>query len=163
MSILQWIVNVGAAFLIIGIAYSQFFKGKSKGEAEILSSSEETKKFWKDQAQDYKTMMEERERVNVARADALTKQINELTKEVGELKGRLISEQTMRERLEQIFQNRDPETQKFMELMIQSSKDQAEAHKEMIRVLGEIHSMATEEKQRDFHVTATVSKSDNNK
>jgi hypothetical protein len=44
-----------------------------------------------------------------------------------------------------------------MEYMVQAVKDQAESHKEIARVLSEIHSM-TIEGNKDLKINATISK-----
>jgi len=100
--------------------------------------------FWKEQADGYKLMMVEKDRVN-------DEKFQVLHKEIGELNGRLNAEQALNERLEKIFQNRNPEMDSFMKGMVDSMG-------QIGRVLSEIHTMTKAEHERDFQISATVTK-----
>lgn len=131
----------------IGFLLSRFSKGRSEEKIDVISSADQLTSFWKEQVDGYKTVVAE-----------LTEKIRVLTGEIGELRGQLQSEKKQTEMLERIFQNRDPETKKFMEHVMQSIKDQAQVNGEIVRILKEIHNMSKAEHERDFKVEATVTK-----
>lgn len=121
---------------LLGVAWSQFNKGNRTEKNEVVNSADTIADFWKKQADDYKEMMKVKD-------DKNSTLINELTRKVGELTGQLTAEKAQNERYEKIFQGRNPEMDTFMKFMIQASKDQSESTREIVRVLGEIHSMAS--------------------
>lgn len=141
-----------------GYLWSQAKKGSRVEKSEVISSAEGSKVFWKEQSEDYKEMMRVKDEKNDATVKELTIQINALTREVGELRGQLNAEKTQNEKLEKIFQGRSPEMEEFMKFMIQATKDQAESHKKIVEVLEKVHTFAEMEHDRDFKITATVSK-----
>ncbi len=143
----------GIGILSGGIGYliSTFRKGSAEQKSDVISSSEQLSSFWKEQADGYKLMMAEKDRV-------YTDKLEKLTVEVGQIRGQLIEKEKQSAIYLEILQNRDPETKKFMELMIQAVKDQAESHSGIMKTLSEVHTMASMQHERDFKVTATVSK-----
>lgn len=136
----------------IGYLRSQYRKGGKEEKSEILTSSNEIVNFWKTTAENYQTILATKE-------TAWNEKFQDLTKQVGELRGQLTAEKNQNERLEKIFQNRDPETQEFMKYMIKASANHDESHKEIMRVLGEIHTYAKQEHDREIHVEAQITKS----
>ncbi len=131
----------------IGFLFSKFQKGNKEDKADALTSADQLTNFWKEQVEGFKLIIADQ-----------TEKIRILTGEVGELRGQLVAEKKQNEMAREILQNRDPETKRFMEHMVQSIKDHSETHKEIIRILGEIHSMSIAEHDRDFKVTANVTK-----
>lgn len=152
------IIQTGAA-IFIGLGLFFFgggylisrYKGGSKEEKaesrDLVSSNEQIKQFYKEQNEDYKQIIKEQ-----------NLKIEGLTKEVGEIQGQLRAEKRQNDELKLIFQNRNPEMEEFMKFMVQATKDQAGTQKEMVRILGEIHTMSKAEHDRDFKVEATVTK-----
>lgn len=132
--VLSSLASIGILAGGMGYLISSFRGGSNKLTA-----------FWKDQADGYKLMIAEKDRTNDDKFQALHK-------EIGELRGQLNAEQALNERLEKIFQNRNPEMDNFM-------KSMSENMVEVSRVLKEIHTMSKMEHERDFKVEATVSRS----
>jgi hypothetical protein len=158
--ILTFVGILGALGLFaggIGFLWTKIRGGSKEAKTEstdLLTSNDQIKQFYKEQNDDLKEINK-----------VLGEKVDALTREVGEIRGQLIAEKTQNERLEKIFQNRDPETKQFMEFMMQAvkdqsqvAKDQSESHKEIVRVLGEIHTMSKMEHERDFSISATVTK-----
>lgn len=144
------LIGLGSFFFGGGYLLSRW-KGGTKEEQEesrdLISSNDQIKEFYKNQNDDLKKINTE-----------LSNKIEILTREVGEIRGQLTAEIRQKEEYLKILQNRDPETKKFMEHMIKAVADQAETHREIVRVLGEIHTMSKAEHDRDFKVEATVTK-----
>lgn len=149
--ILGSIASLGIIAGGIGYLINTFRKGSKIERSDILSSAEQLAKFWQEQAQGYKTMMEEKDA-------KYTEKINTLTREVGELKGQLNAETNQKKEYLAILQNRDPETKKFYEYVMKAIENQETVNSEMIRVLKEIHTMTTEERNREMHVEGTIIK-----
>lgn len=143
--------GLGVLFFGGGYLISKWRSGTKEEEAEsrdLISSNDQIKQFYKDQNDDLKAINK-----------ALSDKVEMLTREVGEIKGQLNAETKVKEEYLAILRGRDPETKKFMELMVQSVKDQAESQKEIIRVLSEIHSYAKQEHEREVHIEAQITKS----
>lgn len=121
-------------------------------------------KFWKEQVDGYKSM--------IAEKDARTSsQINDLSRQVGELRGQLNEKTNQAKEYLEILQNRNPEMQKFMETLTavaqqsqQFMKENVVFQKEQAGIMEEIRaSMANintrlEAVDKDFKIEATVSK-----
>lgn len=135
----------------IGYLISQFKTGTRQANNDIVSSSNEIITFYKTENDNLKIIMTEKDKSN-------DEKFRQLTAEIGELRGQLNSEKANNERLEKIFQNRDPDTQKFQESMIQFVNDQSAVHVKIVQVLSEIHSLAIDEHNRDFKLTTTIEK-----
>ncbi len=146
-------VLVGTGLFIGGVGYfiSAFKKGGRQEKTDVVSSAEQLTQFWKDQAEGYKIMGEKKEQ-------EWNDKFQTLSREVGELRGQLTAEKTQNERLEKIFQNRDPETQEFMKVMLAFAENQNKTNVEIVRVLGEIHVMTKAEHEREFNISAHVTK-----
>lgn len=127
-----------------GVAVAQFRKGGRMEASELI-------KFYQAEAAGYKEMAEKTRREYTDKHEGLIKDIAGMKAELG-------AERKLREQYESILKDRNPETIKFMEFMIQATKDQSESNKEIARVLGEIHTYAKAEHDRDFKVTSTISK-----
>lgn len=135
-----------------GYLLSKWRTGSKEEQAEgrdLISSNDQIKQFYKEQNDDLKNIN-----------NALGEKVEALTREVGEIRGQLNAEVRQKEAYLKILENRDPETKKFMELMTNAVKDQQIVNKEIVRILSEIHSMSTDEHNRDFKVTATVTKTE---
>lgn len=155
-------IALGFGGLGVGASGLGYFWGKIKGGAkeakaestELVSSEQQIKEFYKKQNEDLQVIIAEQ-----------TKQINELSREVGEIKGQLNAETAQKKEFLAILQGRDPQTQKFMEFMTQCMKDQTESHTKIVdklmengKMILEIHKMTKDEHERDFKVEATVTK-----
>lgn len=152
------ITSLGVLAAGIGYLMGTARKKERDEKTEVVSSADQVSMFWKDQANEYKEMMKIRDEKNDGKVKDLTSEVNLLTKEVGELRGQLNAEKTQNERYEKIFQGRSPEQEEFMKFMIQATKDQAESHKGIMEVLNKVYKFAEMEHDRDFTVTAKVTK-----
>ncbi len=126
------------------VAFAQLKKGNRVESSDIV-------KFYKDKMEEYKEMSD------TLRKDYTAKH-EQLIKEVAEVRGELNAEKKLREQYEAILKDKNPETENFMKYMVQATKDQSESHREIVRVLSEIHAMSKAEHDRDFVVNATVTK-----
>lgn len=141
----------GAGYLL------QSYKGGSKKEKnEIVSSADQVSTFWKEQAEGYKAMAE-KEKENAALKDAeWNKKFTELSREVGEINGKLAEKEKQASMYLDILNNRDPEMKKFMELMVKAATDQSKVNAETVRILGEIHTLITDEQAKQTKIVSTV-------
>lgn len=114
---------------------------------DLIRDNDAIKQFYKEQNDDLKEINK-----------VLGLKVESLIREVGELKGQLNAEMAQRKEYQLILENRDPETKKFMDHMVQSIRDHSETHKEIIRVLSEIHAMTKAEYRKDFTVESTITK-----
>lgn len=151
---LLWVLgslgSLGVLLGGMGYLVSKWKGGTKEEEAEskdLISSNDQIKEFYKNQNEDLKKIISEQ-----------NGKIETLTREVGEVRGQLTAQSKQAAEYLAILQGKDDGTKKFMELMVQAVKDQAENQKEMIRVLGEIHAMAQAEHDRDFKIESVVTK-----
>ena len=142
---LQFIITGCAIAGFIGIAFAQFSRSKRSESGEIIE-------FYKQQATEYKSILE------VTRKEYIAKH-EELLSQVGVLRGELNTEKKLREQYEAILKDKNPETEQFMKLMVSATHDQGEINKEVVGILKEIHAMSKAEHGRDFNIHATVTKS----
>lgn len=150
---LVFLVLGGLSFVAIAIAvvYRLVTKDNRQEKSEIINSAEEGTNFWKDQ---YKELKE----INAIRDEKNADLINTLTEKVGILTGQLKTEKEQTDRLEKIFQNRNPEMEKFMQYMVTSSEEQTKINKGIVDTLEDIHAMVKEERDRELKVTSTIIK-----
>ncbi len=141
---LQYLLTGASLGTAFGVAFAYFKRGSRNETGEIVD-------FYKKQATDYKEMLE------VTRKE-YTQKHEDLLAQVGALRGELNTEKRLREQYEAILKDKNPETEAFMKLMVQSVKDQSEVNKEIVGVLKEIHAMSKAEHERDFNISATVTK-----
>ncbi len=149
--IVSSIASLGVLAGGIGYLVSSFKKGSKKEKDDVISSAETLTKFWQEQAEGYKLMNSQREA-------EWNDKFQAMSREIGELRGELNAESKQKKEYLDILQNRDPESKKFMEMMINAAEKQSEVNKEVVRVLGEIHAMTKEEHDREVHIEATVTK-----
>lgn len=150
--ILSSLAGLGLFFFGGGYLISKFKNGSKEEEAEsvdLIKSNDTIKAFYKEQNEDLKTINKE-----------LGAKVELLTREVGEIKGQLNAETKAKEEYLAILRGRDPETKKFMELLVQAVKDQQEANAGILETLAEIHRMVKADHEKEIHIDATVSKSD---
>ncbi len=134
----------------IGYLYSKLKSGAKEARAEstdLVTSNDQIKQFYKEQNEDLKNINK-----------VLSDKVETLTREVGEIRGQLNAETRQKEEYLLILKDKNPETKQFMEYMVQAVKDQTTVNTEIVRILGEIHAMAKAEHERDFKITATVTK-----
>lgn len=148
-------IGIGTLAGGIGLLFNMFKKKPRDENNEIITSATNQMEFWKKQHEEEKEIGKIKEEKYTTRVDEITKdftsQINLLSREVGELKGQLNAEKAQNERLEKIFQNRDPETQKFMEYMVKAMENQD-------KMLNEIYKLTKSEQDRELKVTSTIVK-----
>lgn len=142
----------------IGYLLSKVNKGSREEKSDVISSADQLAGFWKEQVEGFRAVIAELTAKIEKQKDDHNAEMKKVLTELGEVRGRLGAETKAKEEYLAILQNRDPETKEFMKFMVKSVEDQGETHKELIRILGEIHTMAKAEHERDFKVTATVSK-----
>lgn len=147
MLVVGSIASLGIIFGGAGYLLSVFRGGTKQEKSEIIQDSSQIIEFYKEQIHGFKEIV-----------DSQNNKISGLTSENGEMKGKLGAAQAQLDKLELIFQNRNPEMEEFMKFMIQATEQQATSHKEMIRILGEIHIMAMDEKKKVTQISTTVQK-----
>lgn len=159
---LQYIIAFGVLGLSAGNFFTGFGKGSRGGSGELIE-------FYKKEAADYKDMSAKKDIKHAEEIKAITADFNgkyhDLTQKFGELQGQYNAEKGMRERAEEILKDKNPETKAFMELVIKSCEDQGKVNEavtkamtKMGEILGEIHTMAKAEHDRDIQITSTISK-----
>ncbi len=161
-------LKIGAVMGTLGLFFGglgyviQKYKGGSKEEkaenADLISSNDQIKQFYKEQNDELKDIIKAKDTAFAQREIEWNGKFNALTKEVGELKGQLTAENKQKEQYLAILQNRDPETKQFNEYMIKAVENQTEANRQIVKLLGEIHTMTKDEHDRDFQVTSIVTK-----
>lgn len=145
--ILESLATLGIVVGGIGFFISSF----KKGNREFLSSSAEMVEFYKTENANLKSIMADKDKSN-------DEKFQQLNKELGEIRGQLIEKDKQNKQYLDILQNRDPDTQKFQELLVKSASDQNEINKQVVEILQEIQKYAILEHERDFLVTSTISK-----
>ncbi len=146
-------IVAGLVVLVGGIGYviHLFTKSTRDEKSEVMSSATQMTDFWQKQAEGYQKIMAEKDKSN-------DEKFQTMTKELGEIRGKLQAREEQIKEYIAIFQNRDPETKKFMDIMLEFVRNQTETNKEVARILGEIHKMETDEHDKEFKVEATVTK-----
>lgn len=166
LDIAKWVggslTALAAITALIGVAYAQFRKGSRDESNAVVTSADNISEFWHKQADEYKAMMAVKEESFQKQFSDSTeryqKQISELTEKVGVLTGKLANSTEYADKLEKIFQGRNPEMEAFMKFMVQSSneqgelmrqavKDATESHTQIITVLKDIHDMSASNHQ----------------
>lgn len=162
-TIITIITGLGLFAGSMAFVIDKFFTRQKTDKGEEINSADTLTKFWKDQAEQYKVVLGEKETAYLLKIEKITTDFNEkfqdLKERFGNLKGQYEAEKSQRERVESILKDRNPETEAFMKLMIQAIKDQSDSHTEMVKILKEIHTMSKAEHDRDFKVETTVTKS----
>jgi hypothetical protein len=151
------IASLGIVFGGAGYLVSVFRKGTKQEKSDIIQTSTQVTEFYKDQIQGFKDIVESQ-----------TEKIRQLTGEIGELRGQLTTEKSQNDRLEKIFQNRNPEMDTFIKAVMGDMKHHEEYHAKsmellgtMIKTLNEIYSISLANQdllKQDIHVETTVSK-----
>jgi len=148
---LQLILTIGGVVTFIallaggvGLAINAFRKRPRDEKNEVVNSANTIMEFWKNQAEQYKLIIDEKDRTH-------NEKITDLTRQVGELRGQLNAETSQKKEYLAILQNRDPETKKFMEHMVNATENQD-------KILAEIFKMVKDEHDRELKVTSTISK-----
>lgn len=152
---------LGSAGLLIGgtgYVISIFKKGSKQKDSDVLSSADQLSSFWKEQVEGFKTIIAELTSKLEKQKDDHNIEMKKLIDELGQVKGQLNAETKAKSEYLDILQNRDPETKKFMEYMIKAVENQSSINAEIVRVLGEIHSMTKAENERDLKIDATIHK-----
>ncbi len=139
-NIITWISLTG----FVGLAIAQI-------RTKTRSESGDIVKFYKDRMEDYKVIAETTRK-------EYTDKHEELLRKFGVLQGEFNTEKALRLQYETILKDKNPETETFMKLVTQAVTDQQEVNKEVVKILAEIHTMAKAEHERDFNITATVTK-----
>ncbi len=158
---LAFVGFVGALALLaggIGVLKGAFSKKQVEEKSDVISSADQQTKFWKEQVEGFRDIIKELTAKMDKQKDDHTVEMKKLLTEMGEVRGQLKAESAQKTEYLAILQNRDPETKKFMEYMVQAVKNQTDSQQAIIKLLGEIHTMAKAEHERDFNITATVTK-----
>ncbi len=158
IKIFTLIAAAGLAAGGLGFLIYSFQKKQIEAKTDVISSADTLTNFWKEQVEGFKEVIKELNLKLDKQKDEHNMEMKKLLTELGEVRGQLNAESKQKTECLTILQNRDPETKKFMEYMIQAVKDQTEAQAGMMKVLSEIHKMAKAEHDRDFNITATVSR-----
>lgn len=170
--------SIGSMGILVGGAgyFLQVWRSGSKKEkSEIVNSSNEIAGFWEKQANGYKTMMNEKEatlqKQLIEKDERTQKQINELTRQVGELRGQLNAKTEQASEYLAILQGKDETSKKFMETMLNVAKSSQKFmeenivfQKEQAGIMEEIRAFMSninthlEAPDKDLKIEATVSK-----
>lgn len=145
------IASIGILAGGIGYFVQSFRKGSRSEKSEVVSSSQEIINFWKSNSENLQIILDRKETEWNGKFQALTK-------ELGELKGQLNAEKAQNDRLEKIFQNRNPESDDFMKFMVEAARQQQAVNQDILRILQEIHSLSIEEHNREMKVETKISK-----
>lgn len=148
------ITSIGVLFWGAGYWKSQFSQGSKQENTEVVSSAQNLTEFWKEQAEGYKTMMTEKETRWSETSSAKEKEWNTkfeaLTREIGELSGRLTATEKQRSEYEAILKDRDPGTKTIL-------SDLAGSMKKIMDFMEKINThMETQEK--DMKIEGVISK-----
>lgn len=152
------IAGIGVLAGGFGYLMSVVKKGSRQKDAELMTNAEQIANFYKEQTDQYKIIVSEKEAQWAVKEGEWNKRFTDLSREVGLIKGQLVEKEKQAKEYLDILQNRDPETKKFYELVISAIDNQNKVNAEITRVLKEIHTMTTLEHERDLKVIATVSK-----
>lgn len=142
----------------IGFLISKFNKGKQEERTDVISSADQLASFWKEQVEGFKSVIKELTEKLEKQKDDHTVEMKKVLTELGEVRGQLTAESKQKGEYLAILQNRDPETKKFMEIMLKFVDTQSKTNSELARVLKDIHTMAKLEHDRGLEVTSTVTK-----
>ena len=84
----------------------------------MIAASETVQKFWQNQAENYKAMMDKKDEAHIAEIKSINtefhEKFNKISKEFGILQGQYNAEKEARQKAEEILKDRNPETAKFM-------------------------------------------------
>jgi septal ring factor EnvC (AmiA/AmiB activator) len=148
------LLGVGVFAGGVGYVVSAYMQGKKGQTASVVSSADQLTDFWKDQVDGFKAMVSEQ---NV--------KIQNLTNELNQVRGQLNSREKQIEELQATLNLRNPEMKQFMELMMQSVREQSESHTEIVRVLKDLHAMSSSnhlllqnEQEKELKIEGTVTK-----
>ena len=142
----------------VGFLVSKFNKGKSEERTDVISSADQLASFWKEQVDGFKEIIKELTAKLEKQKDDHTNEMKKVLTELGEVKGQLTAESKQKAEYLSILQNRNPEMQKFMEIMLKFVETQTKTNNELARVLKDIHSMAKQEHDKDFKIESTITK-----
>lgn len=126
--------------LIVGLGV--FTGGLGYFVSQWRTGSNSLTVFWKTQAEEYKSTMAEKDRIN-------GEKFEQLNAKIGSIEGQLKEKEKQNKEYLEILQNRDPATQEFQKNMINTME-------RITNVLSDIHSMTKAEHDRDFTATTTT-------
>ena len=130
----------------IGFLISRFNKGKVEEKSDVISSADQLSSFWKEQVDGFKEVIKELTAKLEKQKDDHTIEMKKVLTELGEVRGQLTAESKQKGEYLAILQNRDPETQKFMEIMLKFVENQTNTNNEISRVLESIHTSTVTKK-----------------
>lgn len=145
------LAGIGTLFGGIGFAIYSYRKSGRQERKDVTDTADVISEFWKNQADELKLILQTKDAEFQSQITALTKDFNEkiqeLTKQLGVLTGQLTAEKALNEKLEKIFQNRNPEMEGFMKYMVDATEKHSETHEAMLKVLADLHGMVDSRRQ----------------
>lgn len=142
--ILGSLASIGLTAGGLGYLISQFRGGTKRANTEIASSSTEIITFYKTENESLKMIMKEKDQSN-------DDKFQKLTSEIGEIRGQLIEKEKQNKQYLDIINNRGPETEQFQTAMLDGLS-------KLATVIGEIHTLAIQEHERELSITSTITK-----
>lgn len=109
-------IGLGTLIAGCGFAYAQFKTGGDKAKDDLIGTLKESLTVEKD-----KNTMLEQEKVSLI--DSHQKQINSLNEKFGKLQGLYEAAETSKKEYLAILQGRDPQNQKFMEVVLKQIEE----------------------------------------
>lgn len=128
----------------LGFLISQYRSGYRKTNTEVVSSSTEIITFYKTENQSLKDIMGEKDKSN-------DEKFRQLTSEIGEIRGQLIEKEKQNKQYLDIINNRGPETEQFQSTILDGLA-------KLATIIGEIHTLAIQEHERELSITSTITK-----
>lgn len=138
------LASIGLTAGGLGYLISQFRGGTKKANTEIASSSTEIITFYKTENESLKSIMGEKDKSN-------DEKFRQLTSEIGEIRGQLIEKEKQNKQYLDIINNRGPETEQFQTAMLDGLA-------KLATIIGEIHTLAIQEHERELSITSTITK-----
>lgn len=172
MTVKDIVEITGAAVLVLGTLFGgagfliwSYKKSGRQERKDVTETADTISNFWKNQAEELKGILQTKDVEFNTKITALTKdftdQITGLTEKVGILTGQLAAEKNQNERLEKIFQGRNPEMEAFMKYMVGSSEQHSKTHEAMLKVLNDLHGMSESNHkilEKDLKVESVITK-----
>ncbi len=157
-------IGIGTLAAGLGFAYAQFRSGSNKAKDDLIDTLKETATVEKEKADRL-----EKEKITIVGSHQ--SQLNDLNNKIGKLQGLYEASEKSKSEYLSILQGRDPSQQKFMEFMVESTKnsnqvllDASRFMTDTIGILGEIKIFmqninATQRSTYDLTTVTTMKRS----